>query len=178
MPMALEVRGVTKSFRAGVGSCAASTRVLRGVDLVVHAGEAVGVLGGSGSGKSTLLLCLAGLLGADEGRVRWFGDASVAAAARHVLHHTTRSDLLRAGRIDCPHIHLVDVPIIPGVSPDLDDWIELRRRAGDAVVVAARYRSMFPPEMPVFTLSGGRLRAVDDRARVAESAKWAPRLSS
>jgi energy-coupling factor transporter ATP-binding protein EcfA2 len=171
MPIALDVRGVTKSYRAGAGSCAAATRVLRGIDLVVHNGEAVGILGASGSGKSTLLLCLAGLLGIDSGRVHWYGDASVAAAARHVLHHTTRSDLLRAGRIDCPHIHLVDVPVIPGLSPDLDDWIDGRRRSGDAVVMAARYRSTFPPETPVFTLSAGRLRPVDDRARVAESAR-------
>ena len=36
MPIALDVRGVTKSYRAGAGSCAAATRVLRGIDLVVH----------------------------------------------------------------------------------------------------------------------------------------------
>ena len=168
MPIALDARGLSKSYRAGAGSCAAATLVLRDVDLIVHAGEAVGVLGGRGSGKSTLLLCLAGLLGPDAGVVRWFGDGCVAAAARHVLHHTTRSDLLRAGRSECPHIHLVDVPIIPGLSPDLDDWIELRRLAGDAVIVTARSRAMFTPEMPVFSLSGGRLRCLEDRARVAE----------
>jgi len=168
MPIALDARGLVKSYHAGAGSCSASSLVLRGVDLVVHTGEAVAVLGGCGSGKSTLLLCLAGLLGADAGVVRWFGDASVTAAARHVLHHTTRSDLLRAGRAECPHIHLVDVPIIPGLSPDLDDWIELRRSSGDAVIVTARSRAMFPPEMPMFSLSGGRLRGMEDRARVAE----------
>jgi energy-coupling factor transporter ATP-binding protein EcfA2 len=168
MPIALDARGITKSYRAGAGSCSAAAVVLRGVDLVVQAGEAVGVLGGTGTGKSTLLLCLAGLLGPDAGVVRWFGDASVAAAARHVLHHTTRSDLMRAGRAECVHIHLVDVPIIPGLSPDLDDWIGLRRLSGDAVIVAARSRAMFPPEMRVFSLSGGRLRCLEDRARVAE----------
>jgi len=170
MPIALDARGLTKSYRAGVGACSATMRVLCGLDLVVHAGEAIGVLGNTGSGKSTLLLCLAGLLGADGGAVRWFGDLSLAAAARHVLHHTTRSDLFRAGRAECAHIHLVDVPIVPGLSPDLDDWIEMRRQSGDAVVVAARSRAMFPPEMRVLWLSGGRLRGIDDRARVAEPA--------
>jgi ABC-type cobalamin/Fe3+-siderophores transport system ATPase subunit len=170
MAIALEARAVSKSYRAGSGSCAASTRVLRSIELVLHSGEAIGVLGDRGSGKSTLLLCLAGLLGTDSGSVRWFGDPSVNGAARHVLYHATRTDLLRVGRAECPHIHLVDVPALPGISPDLDDWIEHRRLAADAIVIAARSRAMFPPEIPVFSLSGGRLRRLEEQARVAENA--------
>jgi ABC transporter family protein len=170
MAIALEARGVNKSYRAGSGSCVASTRVLRDVDLTVHAGEAIGMLGDRGAGKSTLLLCLAGLLGVDRGAIRWFGDPMLVAAARHVLYHVTRADLLRAGRAECPHVHLVDVPVVPGISPDLDDWIAMRCLAGDAVIVAARSRAMFAPEMPVFSLSGGRLRRLEERARVAEPA--------
>jgi ABC-type cobalamin/Fe3+-siderophores transport system ATPase subunit len=169
MPIALEARGLSRSYRAGAGLCVASTRVLRGIDLVVHAGDGIGLVGEPGSGKSTLLLCLAGLLSIDAGSVRWFGDASVKSAARHVLYHAARTDLLRAGSTGRGHIHLVDVPVIPGLSPDLDDWIQLRRLAGDAVIVAAEHRAMFPPEMPVLSLVRGRLRGADDRARVAES---------
>lgn len=168
MAIALEARGVNKSYRAGNGSCVASTRVLRDIDLIVHAGDAVGLLGDRGAGKTTLLLCLAGLLGADRGAIRWFGDPTVAAAARHVLYHATRTDLLRTGVAECPHVHLVDVPTVPGMSPDLDDWIELRCLAGDAVILAARSRAMFAPAMKVFSLSGGRLRCLEERARVAE----------
>jgi energy-coupling factor transport system ATP-binding protein len=36
--------------------------VLRGIDLAIHEGEILGVLGRNGAGKSTLGLCLAGLL--------------------------------------------------------------------------------------------------------------------
>jgi energy-coupling factor transporter ATP-binding protein EcfA2 len=172
MPIALEARGLSKSYRAGVGACLASTRVLRNADLKLYTGEAIGVLGERASGKSTLLLCLAGLLGPDAGTVRWFGDPTLTAAARHVLYHATRTDLMRAGPSDCPHIHLVDVPVIPGISPDLDEWIERRCLAGDSVVVAADARATLPPEMPVLSLSDGRLRRLEGHARVAEGTRF------
>jgi energy-coupling factor transporter ATP-binding protein EcfA2 len=169
MPIALEARGITKSYRAGNGLCAASTRVLRQADLVLHAGDAVGILGDRGAGKTTLLLCLAGLLGVDAGIVRWFGEPDLSAAARHMLYHATRTDLMRAGSAGGRHVHLVDVPVLPGISPDLDDWTALRCLAGDAVILAARSRALFPPEMPVFSLAAGRLHRLEERARVAET---------
>lgn len=45
------------------------TRALRGVSLVINAGEFVAVTGPSGSGKSTLLACLAGIDEPDGGYV-------------------------------------------------------------------------------------------------------------
>ena len=53
MSAILSVRGVQR--RVG------STEILRGIDLDVMAGEAIGVIGPSGSGKSSLLRCIAGL---------------------------------------------------------------------------------------------------------------------
>ncbi|MEU5695850.1 ABC transporter ATP-binding protein [Actinosynnema sp. NPDC020468] len=58
---AVEISGLRKNF--------GSVRALDGVDLTVHAGESLVVLGPSGSGKSTLLRVLAGLEEADGGRV-------------------------------------------------------------------------------------------------------------
>lgn len=48
--------------------------VLAGVDVVVHRGEVVCVVGENGSGKTTLLGILAGLLAADGGQVRVTGQ--------------------------------------------------------------------------------------------------------
>lgn len=71
----LVVRGLRKSFLAGVQGCHARARVLRDVDLEIRTGEIVGVHGAVGSGKTTLLLCLAGLLKPDAGTITVCGAA-------------------------------------------------------------------------------------------------------
>ena len=60
------------------------TVALDGLSFEIAGGEVVAVLGPSGSGKSTLLLCLAGILLADAGDVRYRGRslASVSDAVR------------------------------------------------------------------------------------------------
>jgi ABC-type polar amino acid transport system ATPase subunit len=58
----IEFRGVTKRFGERV--------VLDGLDLAVHAGETVALIGPSGGGKSTLLRCINGLAPFDAGEVQ------------------------------------------------------------------------------------------------------------
>jgi putative ABC transport system ATP-binding protein len=48
---------------------AGPVNILRGLDLTVHGGEAVGVVGPSGSGKSTMMMVIAGLERATGGVV-------------------------------------------------------------------------------------------------------------
>lgn len=62
--------GLRKEFHEGDRSVA----ILRGIDLAIHRGEMVAVMGRSGSGKSTLLNCLAGLDDPDEGIIELFGQ--------------------------------------------------------------------------------------------------------
>jgi len=57
----VELDQVTSSF--------GPTRVLHGIDLKIHRGEVVVLLGPSGSGKSTLIRCINGLQPIDGGRV-------------------------------------------------------------------------------------------------------------
>jgi ABC-type multidrug transport system ATPase subunit len=61
----MEIVGLSKHF----GDQAA----LRDVSFAIRRGEIVGLIGPNGSGKTTLLECLAGLLPADAGKVKWFG---------------------------------------------------------------------------------------------------------
>ena len=58
----------------GVHKAYGRHQVLRAVDLRVHAGELIGVVGENGAGKSTLLRILAGTLAADAGSVRLSGQ--------------------------------------------------------------------------------------------------------
>jgi ABC-type glutathione transport system ATPase component len=69
MPVALEVRGLWKSYAAGVRGCSARVSVLRGVSFRVARGERVGIVGAPGAGKTTLLHCIAGLRRPDAGEV-------------------------------------------------------------------------------------------------------------
>ena len=68
------MRGVWKSYDAGVRGCSATVTVLRDVHLDVSPGEMVGITAAPVSGKTTLLMCAAGLLRADRGYITWFGQ--------------------------------------------------------------------------------------------------------
>lgn len=61
----LELRGVSKVYGDGATTVAA----LRDVDLIVHGGEFVAVMGPSGSGKSSLLALAGGLDTATSGEI-------------------------------------------------------------------------------------------------------------
>ncbi len=67
----LDIRGVCRSFPKGSGE---DLLVLEKVDLTIHAGEIVGLLGRSGSGKSTLLRIIAGLVMPSSGEAKCRGE--------------------------------------------------------------------------------------------------------
>jgi heme ABC exporter ATP-binding subunit CcmA len=87
-PALLEARGLRRSY--------GRLRVLRGIDLVVHPGEAVVVAGPNGAGKTTLLRVLAGLVRPHAGEVRVLGHPvrGADAAGRRGLGFVSHQSLL------------------------------------------------------------------------------------
>ena len=79
---------VSENLCKSVSSGAQKLDILRGVDIAVHPGETVSIVGASGSGKTTLLALLAGLDSPTTGRVVLDGaeisamDEEARAAAR------------------------------------------------------------------------------------------------
>jgi len=70
-PPIAELRGVFKSFNTAGGH---ELKVLEQIDISVHQGELLALLGQSGSGKSTILRCLTGLVKPSSGRVLHNGE--------------------------------------------------------------------------------------------------------
>lgn len=77
----IQIRNLYKSF--------GSNKVLQGIDLDVHDGQSIAIIGASGTGKSVLLKCILGLIKPDSGSATVDGIETVGASRQ------TREDVLR-----------------------------------------------------------------------------------
>jgi peptide/nickel transport system ATP-binding protein len=84
----LSAKGLTAGYGARGRSDTPAITVLHDIDLDIHTGSAVGVIGESGSGKSTLARVIAGLLPAHRGTLALAGKPLAARAVER-----TRAEL-------------------------------------------------------------------------------------
>lgn len=171
LPYALELRGVTRRYRAGVTGCSGEVTALDRVSLTVAAGECVGVAGAPGSGKSTLLLCAAGILRPHEGMVRAAPAAFVArrgSSEAQLGAHAALTHALRAA----PRLLCLDDPLALLDDPARERYVGLLhelRGAGIAVLVSARIAGALDGfASRVVTLESGRIARAVRRRRTLE----------
>jgi putative ABC transport system ATP-binding protein len=147
-----------------VPSAAGPVNILRGIDLDIGAGEAVGIIGPSGSGKTSLLMVLAGLERATSG--------TILVAGRSVIE--LDEDALARLRRDTIGIVFQSFHLIPSMTAleNVSVPLELAgvrgatRRAADALAaVGLAHRLTHLPGQ----LSGG------EQQRVALARAFAPR---
>src|SRR5436190_17381094 len=145
--------------------------VLRGVDLDVHPGEFLSVIGSSGSGKSTLLHLLGTLDKPDDGTILLDGRRidDLPAVERDALRNKTFGFIFQFYHL-LPELSALENVLIPAMIelPVLGWWgrrRELRRRATELLErVGLGHRLKHKPR----ELSGGEMqRAAIARALIA-----------
>lgn len=158
----LALRGVSKRFGA--------VQVLTDVELEVHAGEVVALVGDNGAGKSTLVKTIAGVHPIDEGVIEWEGRA-VRIEKPHDSQNlgvaTVYQDLALCDNIDVVgNLYLGRELRRFGIL----DEVEMERRSRELLsTLSIRIPSV---RIPIASLSGGQRQTV----AIARSMLGEPKL--
>ncbi|MEU3839656.1 ATP-binding cassette domain-containing protein [Streptomyces sp. NPDC028635] len=158
----LALRGVSKRFGA--------VQALTDVELEVHAGEVVALVGDNGAGKSTLVKTIAGVHPIDEGAIEWEGrkvSISRPHDAQALGIATVYQDLAL-----CDNIDVVGNLFL---GRELRKWgvldeVEMERRSQELLrTLSIRIPSV---RIPIASLSGGQRQTV----AIARSMLGEPKL--
>jgi branched-chain amino acid transport system ATP-binding protein len=136
----LSVRGL----HAGYGE----VEILRGIDLVVGAGDMVAVLGANGAGKSTLNMAISGLVRARQGSIEFDGQP---------IQNADPAEIVTAGLVHVPEGRRIFPNLSVADNLDLGSY---RRASAQRDTNRERVFSMFPrlrerANQRAGTLSGG-----------------------
>ncbi|GAA4933221.1 ATP-binding cassette domain-containing protein [Streptomyces coeruleoprunus] len=161
-PPLLVLRGIFKRFGA--------VQALADIELEIHAGEVVALVGDNGAGKSTLVKVIAGVDPADRGTIEWDGRP---------VHITRPHDAQALGIATvyqdlalCDNLDVVGNVFLGREIQRLGvlDEVEMERRTLDLLhAFSIRMPSV---RLPVASLSGGQRQTV----AISRSLIGAPRL--
>lgn len=158
----LALRGVSKRFGA--------VQALTDVELEVHAGEVVALVGDNGAGKSTLVKTIAGVHPIDEGAIEWDGKTvriNKPQDAQGLGIATVYQDLSLCDNIDVVgNLYLGRELMKHGIL----DEVEMERRSRELLdTLSIRIPSV---RIPIASLSGGQRQTV----AIARSMLGEPKL--
>ncbi|MEU0302585.1 ATP-binding cassette domain-containing protein [Streptomyces sp. NPDC006175] len=158
----LALRGVSKRFGA--------VQALTDVELEVHAGEVVALVGDNGAGKSTLVKTIAGVHPIDDGVIEWDGrpvQISKPNDAQSLGIATVYQDLALCDNIDVVgNLYLGREIRKYGIL----DEVEMERRSRELLsTLSIRIPSV---RIPIASLSGGQRQTV----AIARSMLGEPKL--
>ncbi|MGW3263205.1 ATP-binding cassette domain-containing protein [Streptomyces sp. NPDC001056] len=158
----LALRGVSKRFGA--------VQALTDVELEVHAGEVVALVGDNGAGKSTLVKTIAGVHPIDEGVIEWEGrpvQVNRPNDAQGLGIATVYQDLALCDNIDVVgNLYLGRELRTRGIL----DEVEMERRSRELLdQLSIRIPSV---RIPIASLSGGQRQVV----AIARSMLGEPKL--
>ncbi|HED64347.1 MAG TPA: ABC transporter ATP-binding protein [Planctomycetes bacterium] len=159
-PVVLRAHGIRRAFALGK---ARSLEILHGIDIALHRGERVALMGASGAGKSTLLHILGLLDRPDEGEIEIDGrDPWACSVAERASIRNQRLGFVFQFYHLLPELTAIENVLLPSmIARGAVDWRrsrgELRARAEHALAefgLADRMRHK-PPQ-----LSGGERQRV------------------
>jgi D-xylose transport system ATP-binding protein len=146
----LALRGVSKRFGA--------VQALTDVELEVHAGEVVALVGDNGAGKSTLVKTIAGVHPVDEGIIEWEGrpvHINRPQDAQHLGVATVYQDLALCDNLDVVGNLYLGRELLRYRS--LDE-VTMEKRARELLnTLSIRIPSV---RIPIASLSGGQRQVV------------------
>jgi len=151
----VEMRGIRKNF--------AAVQALRGVDLTLHLGEVLGLVGDNAAGKSTLMKVLSGAYIPDGGEILLEGKKAHMANpsdARHLGIEMVYQDLALANNLDVTaNVFLGREAVSAQVGPV--GVMDSRRMEQEAQRLLDRLKIDIPSvRLLVERLSGGQRQAV------------------
>ncbi|MDR9391764.1 MAG: ATP-binding cassette domain-containing protein [Trueperaceae bacterium] len=153
----VELRGLVKRFGGVVA--------LRGVDLDIHRGEVLGLVGDNGAGKSTLIKVLTGVHPADGGTVRLNGtpvEMDHPDRARELGIETIYQDLALVPTFDLPSNFFLGRELTRSFLGGLITVTD-KARMRDVATRVVRDQvglAIGNPYAPAATMSGGQRQAV------------------
>lgn len=154
----IRFEGVDKAFGKNV--------IYEGLELTIHKGEIITILGGSGTGKSVMLKMMLGIIPWDAGRVTVLGTDITGLSDRDILPVRRRLGMVFQQAALFDSLTVFDNLAYPLVERGMTDEAELRERVSAAL---ARVDLPGSEDMMPADLSGGMRKRVGIARAVVQS---------